>query len=213
MSKICAFDLSLLNTGYAIAIDGKVTSFGLIEGKGDGVERLIFNRDAVCDLIDNTAPDLIVFEDFSYGSSDGKAFERAGMAYMIRAELFGDKRPYFAVSPMSLKKFVVGSAGSAKKKVTKDLVIKEIFRRFGHNVDDNNVADAIGLAYVAMAALGDWDTQMDPQRQVLATVYKNYPWIKTIAWPVPENPCAELELAEEVTDPTLAHEGLNGWDA
>ena len=166
--KILAFDLSLTGTGYCSAMDGKTCGYGLCPGKGEGVRRLIHVRDAVCKKVDDLKPDLVVFEDFSYGSSDGKAFERAGLAYMIRAELVSDGVPFALCSPSGLKKFVCGTAGSPKQPMKKEHMLKFLATRFGHDVDDNNVCDAIGLAYVGMALVGDWQPQIDAQRQVLA---------------------------------------------
>jgi Holliday junction resolvasome RuvABC endonuclease subunit len=154
--KVIAFDLSLTATGWARGVSGAYTDAGLLPGKGDGVRRLMYLRNAVCAKVETSMPDLVVFEDFSFGSSDGKAFERAGLAYMIRAELVSDQIPYVLCSPMSLKKFVCGTAGSAKAPIRKEHMLKFLATRFGHDVDDNNVCDAIGLAYVGMALVEDW---------------------------------------------------------
>lgn len=171
--RVISFDLSLTASGHCTAVDGKVLDYGLVVGKGEGVLRLIANRNRVMERVDALKPDLVVFEDFSYGSMDGKAFERAGMAYMIRAELATDHIPFVTCSPMGLKKFIVGTAGSAKNKVTKDLVIKEVYKKLGHDLTDNNVADAVVLAYVGMALLGDWTPTMKAQEEVLTTIRKS----------------------------------------
>lgn len=175
--KVFAADLSLTASGFSVGVDGKITNSGVIPGQGDGMARLLHIRNRVMDNVDRVKPDLVVFEDFSYGSSDGKAFERAGVAYMIRAELYSDGVPFACVSPMSLKKFVCGTAGSKKDPRRKEHVLKEIFRRFGHDVTDNNQADAIGLGYVGMALVGDWSPTIEAQGQVLAVVLKNHPFI------------------------------------
>jgi Holliday junction resolvasome RuvABC endonuclease subunit len=168
------WDLSLTASGFALAVDGKVESHGLILGKYDGIARLIHNRDAVCDKIDSVKPDLVIFEDVAHHANNNLANENVGMAWMIRAELFSEKLPYLLCAPSSLKKFVVGSGGSKKNPVTKDLVIKEIFK-LGHDVNENNVADAIGLVYVGMALVGDWEPRRDSQREVLAKIRESNP--------------------------------------
>jgi crossover junction endodeoxyribonuclease RuvC len=178
--RIFSADLSLTATGCAVAIDGKLTTWGLIPGKHDGVQRLIYVRNRVCDKIDEVKPDLVIFEDFSYASKDGKAFERAGLAFMIRSELFTDKIPFCVCSPQGLKKFVVGTAGSPKKPVTKELVIKEVFKRWGFDVDNNDEADAIGLAHVGMALVGDYALTMQAQHEVLETIRNNNPFLSRL---------------------------------
>lgn len=178
--RVIALDLSLTSTGWALGVGGVISAHGLIPGKGDGVPRLIHNRNVVCAAIDTTQPDLVVFEDFSFGSDLSYVREIAAMAYMIRAELFVDKVPYLCVSPLALKKFICGTAGSAKNKVTKDLVLKEVFKRWGHDVNDNNIADAIGLAYIGMAVMDAWEPTTDAQREVMDTLRKKNPWLSSL---------------------------------
>lgn len=168
MNRVLSFDLSLVATGFALGDGGRVVQHGLIPGKHDEVRRLRHNRDRVCEKIEAVKPDLVVFEDLAQSRNMSFAKEIAGMTYMIRAELDADDVPYVVVSPTSLKKFVVGTAGSAKNKVTKELVIKEIYKRFSVDVSDNNQADAVGLCFIGMALLGDWPPQIKPQEEVLA---------------------------------------------
>lgn len=172
--KVFSLDLSLTATGWCVAVDGAVKEYGLILGKYSDVARLVWNRNRVMDKVDAAKPDMVIFEGLAMRSMDGKALERTGMAYMIRAELFGDKIPWVECAPSSLKKFVVGRGGSKQNPVPKDLIVKYIATKFKHeNVDDNNVCDAIGLAYVGMALLGDWTPTMKAQEEVLATIRKS----------------------------------------
>lgn len=121
------------------------------------------------------AADLVVMEDFSFASNMQGAREIAGLAYMVRHCLWKRETPYVLVSPQSLKKFIVGHGSSPKNKVPKSAIIKEIYRRFGHDVFDDNEADAIGLAYVGRALLGEWEPTMDAQREVVALLKKKNP--------------------------------------
>lgn len=181
-------DLSLVASGWAFAVDGKVCGYGLLPTRSSGIERIIFVRNRACDKVDELKPDLIVFEDL-YFSRDPTSQERAGLAFMIRAELFSDKIPYFVTAPASLKKFVVGRGGSKKSPVPKALVVKYIATRFNHaNVDDDNICDAIGLAYIGMAMLGEWEPDMNAQREVLQTIRKNNPGIGPVVQPRQEEP-------------------------
>ena len=177
MSRILGLDLSLTASGWALAVDGKVDSYGLIPGKYDGIARLIHNRDAVCDKIDAVKPDLVIFEDVAHHANNNLANENVGMAWMIRAELFADKLPYVLCSPSSLKKFVCGSGGSPKNPIKKEHMLKFMATRFGHDVNDNNACDALGLAYIGMALVGDWQPTIDPQREVLAKIRESHPWL------------------------------------
>src|SRR4051812_27333737 len=175
--KIIALDISLTATGCAVSIDGKVTRSGVIPGRFTGIPRLIYVRGAVMDAVDETDPDFVVMEALSFGSKGSAVHDQAGLCRSIEMELVTDKRPYLTVAPMTLKKFVCGSAGSSKSPVRKEHMLKEILRRFGHDVTDNNVADALGLCYLAMSAVGEWAPQIDPQRQVIAGIREKNPWI------------------------------------
>lgn len=171
-------DLSLTNSGYAVGVDGRIMDHGLIPGKGTGMERLIWNRNRVCEKIESARPGLVVFEDFSFGSNMAFAREIAGMAYMIRAELVADKIPYCCISPLAVKKYAVGSAGTPKAKVGKELILKWVDKRWGHDVSDNNIADGLVLTHLGMALCGEEETTMDAQREVLAKVRESFPWLK-----------------------------------
>lgn len=156
----------MTGTGVALAIDGKISQYGLLPGKHDGIRRLIYLRGLICDKVDAVKPDLVVFEGLSFNSRDND-FERAGLAWMIRAELFSDGVQFALCAPQSLKKFVCGTAGNAKQPMKKENMLKYLFSRFGHDVDNNDICDAISLAYVGMALVGDWEPTIQAQRDVI----------------------------------------------
>jgi hypothetical protein len=157
-----------------------VNAKGTIQPKfTDDVPRLLLIRNAVLDLVESYKIESVVFEDFSFGSKGQALFQIGGLAYMVRAELFDNNRiPFYLVSPAALKKFIVGRSGSPGKKgqpgkpVTKEMVIREVWRRWSIEVNDNNEADAVGLSYIGMALAGDWEPTMDAQIQVLDVLKK-----------------------------------------
>lgn len=181
MSVIFAADLSLTNTGVAVGADGKVRGSFVIPVKGDGMGRLISMRNMICDQIDKAKPNLIIFEDLAFSMNKAYAKENAGLAYMIRAELHTDAMcPWLLVGASQLKKYAVGSGGSKKAKVGKDLVILNVFKKWGHDVDNSDQADALALCHIGMALMGDEEPTIDPQREVLAALRKANPWLRTI---------------------------------
>ncbi len=184
MSRVLSFDLSLTNSGWCLAVDGAIREHGLIPGKCDGVARLIHNRNRICELVDIDRPDLIIFEDLAWSKNEAFAKENAGLAYIIRAELVTDKIPYVVAAANQLKKFCCGSGGSAKTPVKKEQVMKDLYKRFGHDVNDNNIADAIVLAYIGMALIGDWEPKIAAQGEVIEALLKNYPTLKRAVQPV-----------------------------
>lgn len=176
MARILGFDLSLRASGWAVCQDGSLVHHGLIEGKGTDIHRMIYVRNAVMEKIESQAPvDLLVFEDLAFGANMSFAKENAGLAYMIRAECVADKIPFVLVAPTALKKFVCGSAGSSKTPVKKEHMLMNVYKRWGHEVNDNNVCDGIGLAYLGMALMMDRPAETQAQKDVVEKLWKTYP--------------------------------------
>ncbi|HUV67023.1 MAG TPA: hypothetical protein VMW24_24260, partial [Sedimentisphaerales bacterium] len=63
------------------------------------------------------------------------------------------------------KKFVAG-----KGNADKDLMLKEVLKRFALDLDNHNVADAVGLLYIGLALIGNWQPTTDQQRAVVTAV-------------------------------------------
>ncbi len=167
--RVAAFDLSLTGTGWALypGPSGSM-EFGTIRPRmKDGMSRLDEIVSRVMAIADHA--ETLLFEDLSFGSNDPSAQERAGLAYLIRHRLWKEGQSFFLVAPSRLKKFVTGK-GNAKK----ELMMLEVFKRFGHSPADNNAADAIGLAYIGMALSGAWTPTMQQQAEVLADIRKKY---------------------------------------
>lgn len=119
---------------------------------------------------------MVVAEEFAFGiqikTAKGNmpmpgARSVAMVTGIIRYWLWKNRIPFVLVSPTSLKKFIVGRGASPKAPIGKDIVIRELYARFGHSVDDNNAADAVGLAYIGAALKGIWTPQNEAQRDVL----------------------------------------------
>lgn len=64
-----------------------------------------------------------------------------GIGYAIRYALNDANMEYFDVTPSALKKFTTGK-GTSKK----EIMIKEVYKRWGYEHDSNNVIDAYALA-------------------------------------------------------------------
>lgn len=92
-------------------------------------------------------PELVVLEGYSFASKNGQAFlgEWGGL---LRWSIWGEMLPYLEVPPTSLKQYVAGK-GNAPKEV----MLREVYRRWGFSVDDDNAADAFGLAQLGLEYL------------------------------------------------------------
>lgn len=177
---ILGLDISLTGTGAVVMDDGgmlrcrKLISPDAATGKkGTDWNRLDEIRSEVMKLHEEWSPGLVVIEDLALSSRTGKALERAGLHYLIRDELRTCGGRVLLVSPGSLKKFVLGK-GTGKK----ELIIREIFRRWMIIADDDNVADAVVLAKIGQCVLdltsaGGGQDWYKPQLEVAGLLIKN----------------------------------------
>jgi len=87
---------------------------------------------------------LVCLEGLSYGSTGEAILQIAALNYFIRIFLFNNNIPYIVVSPTTLKKFVTG-----KGNVKKNLMLKEVYKKWGVDFNDDNLCDAYSLARFA----------------------------------------------------------------
>lgn len=88
---------------------------------------------------------------------------------MVRLALRTCGVDYLTVVPSQLKKFGTGS-GLSKKEV----IIKEVLKRFGVDTNDNNQADALVLVHLGAALCGFWQTTLKAQDEVLKELLKGH---------------------------------------
>lgn len=147
-------DLSLANTGMACAmlngadkrgfsIHTKVVQTPPME---DADERLKLLLELIRSATPLRPPALTVIEGLALSRNDPSTQVRSALHYMVRAKLIADQQRFIVVGPTTLKKFICGT-GAAKK----ELMLKEMFRRYGVDTDDNNQADAAALAIFGLA--------------------------------------------------------------
>lgn len=162
--RVLGPDLSLTATGWCFGTP--VVEWGVHETrKLRGMERLATIQNAIQEQA--RSADLIVMEDFSFGSKGQALFEVAGLGYLIRYWLWRNGKRFVLVAPAQLKKFCTG-----KGNVDKQIMIREVYRRWGHLIDDDNAADATALAYVGMALSGSWAPTTAEQKVIIADLRK-----------------------------------------
>lgn len=84
-------------------------------------------------------------EGLSFGSRGQSMLELAALHYFIRIYMFQKDVPYEIIPPTQLKKHITGK-GNAKK----ELMLMKIYKKWGVEFSDNNIADAYALARHAM---------------------------------------------------------------
>jgi crossover junction endodeoxyribonuclease RuvC len=172
-------DLSLTHTGFAIVQDdGKVLASGVIKSKLNGDKpidetiRIVKIAEEIMEKIDQlvpgNGPDLVIIEGLAFLAQGTSLVQLAGLNYLTRILLAEFKWPFVIVAPTSLKKFVTGSG-----KGEKDMVMMAIYKNYGFEAQDNNVADAFGLAACGLALLEKpIIKKCKPQEEVLSLLKK-----------------------------------------
>lgn len=156
-TRILGLDLSLTGTGYclfrgnmdALEMDlvdpGKLKDFNRL----DSILNAVMSHLAVIAPGDALNSTLVVMEDFSFASKGSGLFQIAGLGYIIRYELWRQGIDFVLVPPTVLKKFVTG-VGNADKSI----MLKEIYKRWEADINDDNIGDAYGLMRIGRALLG-----------------------------------------------------------
>ncbi len=176
---IIGIDPSLTSTGIVVLRNGKVELAETTKNRPDlgTIERVKLIREQITNVIENLtdghgewqAPDLIVIEGFSYGSKGRSVFDIAYLGWRIREELerlrTEDNIPWLEVPPSQLKKFATGQ-GNANK----EIILQQVYKRWGVEFSDNNQADAYVLAQIGRAYLGDTEGLTVFQQEVIANL-------------------------------------------
>jgi len=87
----------------------------------------------------------VYIEGPSYSSNGKFILQMGALHFYIRIFLIKHKTNFNIIAPGTLKKFVTGY-GNAKK----ELILLKTFKKWGEEFDNNNLADAYGLARMAL---------------------------------------------------------------
>jgi len=87
----------------------------------------------------------IYLEGPSFSSNGAFQLQMGALHYYLRIFLLKKNVEYKIIAPGALKKFVTGT-GTAKK----ELVLLNVYKKWGVEFNDNNLADAYGLARMAL---------------------------------------------------------------
>lgn len=140
---VAAFDLSLTATGYARAVNQQIIEMDTLTTKLTGLMRLDHLSQAILHYC--IGADIILFEDFSYGSNNPGTLERAGLAYIVRHSLFTLGQSFRLVAPTQLKKWAT-SKGTAKK----EEMMLAVYQRWNVETKTSHEADAVALAILGV---------------------------------------------------------------
>jgi Holliday junction resolvasome RuvABC endonuclease subunit len=167
---VLGLDLSLTGTGMCVVQSNAGDGKGLLAtinttAKTRTEDRLITIRRHIAQA--SSGVDAAIIEGLSYGSVGGAQAERSALHWMVRVDLYQLGVPYVVVTPMSLKKFVCGTA-----KAEKSMMIREVYRRWNVEAANDNEADAAALAHLGLVYYGQAEHQTIAQQEVIFRLKK-----------------------------------------
>lgn len=147
----CGIDASFSGTGLIIIDqDNNIIKEQLISTNKkndifDIEKRIIYiTKQLECILEFKNELKLTLIEGLSYGSTGDGAAQLAALNYYIRIFLLQNNINYGFPTPPALKKFVTGK-GNCKK----NLMLKEVYKKWGVDFTDDNICDAYSLSRLA----------------------------------------------------------------
>ena len=105
----------------------------------------------------------MIIEGFAFSMKGRAVYQLAGLQYLVRHLLFKKTIPFKLVTPNQAKKFLTG-----KHNCDKNLVLKEVLKRYQLDLDDDNIADAVNMNKIGQAILGLMELDNQAQREVVA---------------------------------------------
>jgi len=180
MTTTFGLDLSLCKTGIVSLRDGVLLGSGLAKSKPSG-ETPTDEAWRIKDLADSILltmevslkpgekPDMVLIEGLAFMARNTTALvQLSGLSYLIRVGVLERGWPMCIVAPTSLKKFIVG-----KGNADKNLMMMTVFRDYGFESLDDNIADAYALAACGQALLGKPIHKLTvPQQEVIKLLEK-----------------------------------------
>lgn len=136
-------DPSLTGTAWCYMLEDREPIFTDLPNKLRGVPRLKWIVQQLHQTIKTYKPTKICYEGYSYRSYSS-SYDLAELGGLLRvmyheyAELTGAE--IIEYSPTELKKYITGKGNSKK-----EMMMLQLFKRFGIEAKNNNQADAVGL--------------------------------------------------------------------
>lgn len=162
-------DLSVANTGVVVINKhAEILHQDVIRTKPKTPieSRITIVYDSVLQVQEKYNPHFVYIEELAYGARGDAMLELAGVNYFVRTQFTWLAIVYKMIAPGTLKKFVTGK-GTGKK----ELMLKEVYKKWGEDFDDNNVCDAYCLARMALE-------ENRPKQAYLAKTPSSQPLLK-----------------------------------
>lgn len=165
-------DLSLTHTGLCIIKDGVMERAWSIKSKPSGNKPIdeLKRLQGILYNIQNEAltarrVHMVAIEGLAFMARNTTALvQLAGLNYMVRNMLStsDNAAAFVIVAPTTLKKFISGKGNGDK-----NVMLMEIYKRWGETFIDDNEADAFGLAQVGQALVNKDYKLTQSQQEVI----------------------------------------------
>lgn len=157
--RTLGIDLSLTKAGFVVLSDnpGETWRFARPPRGVDGIARIIWWRESTVAFAREHNVRNIALEDYAFSARGAKTHETGELGGVVRIALLEAGCTIWLVNPSTLKKL-----GTGKGNASKDIVVREVFRRWGFEARNQDLADAFVLAKGLQNFLrGEWQRKDD----------------------------------------------------
>lgn len=147
---VAGIDSSLTGTGLVVTLGGELLKAMTIDtDKLRGVERLLHIERRLRFELKPFLHSiwLVCLEGYAYARPN-QAHQIGELGGVIRRFLHEERLPWIEISPHSVKKFATG-----KGNVKKNQVLMYVYKQWGLELDDDNIADAFVLCKMGEAVI------------------------------------------------------------
>lgn len=186
MKYFMGLDLSLSNTGVCIINQrGKIVEIGSVKTEPQGrlvpqrFERYRKINQGIYDFAIECFSEIEVtaIEGYSFNSKSREKIQIAESAALARDLIYTkfESSEIIEVYPLSLKKFILGNVKKVKGN-TKNIMCREVWKKYKIDINDDNQVDAFLLAQIALCKYNVIKSKTDGyqkyQLEVVETVIK-----------------------------------------
>lgn len=170
-------DLSLTGSGLVVIDDSyNIVKMDVFKSKVTGVERLFHLRNTLDSFLAEFNKEdikLVAIENYAYGKAkegDGRVFEIGEWGGIFRLYMFDNNYNFILPSPTQVKKYITGK-GEAKTK--KELIILDIYKKYGIEIRQADMADAYVLARIAKDFYNSEKNLTTSQQEVIKKIHQS----------------------------------------
>ena len=159
-------DLSLTGTGLVILDGGEPFYSECFKPQNkSGSSRLIEIRCKIEKTLSDCIPEIVCLEGYSFGSRGRAVFQTGELGGIIRVLLHEWGIKWIEIPPSQVKKFATGKGNSGK-----DLILQQVYKRWGQEFETSDEADAFVLAKIGTILLGHKEKLTVQQEEVVETI-------------------------------------------